>query len=317
MGSGARKAANSSSWTAAGVLAVQPLQRQRPGGVEPAVIAQHLAAGEQGRPVSAESAQIVARRQVGLLQIGGGLRGGQRQVAQLGGKLVGQLVVQIRNAGPQQRHRLRPGQHVHLQPPADRAPAREAGGDQHVPGPAGPVVGDVGRPLGVVEDEQPTVPVAQLGEQPVHGVGHRGPGRQLQPGCQPGQLVGDQHGLFGVDPPDHVVVGGEPMGVLERQLGLAHPAQPVEGLHHQRGLPGPQPSPQLGQKIVAAGEVRIAGRQVPYPAPARRAARRDGRPVFQIGRPRRREIGGQPCEVQLVERGGLGKVLEPVLTQAA
>jgi hypothetical protein len=76
-------------------------------------------------------------------------------------------------------------------------------------------------------------------------------------------LAWDQHRLFGVDPPHEVVFGGEPIRVLKRQLGLAHSAQPVERLHHQCGLPGPQPLPQLGQQVVAAGEVRIAGRQVP------------------------------------------------------
>jgi hypothetical protein len=50
-----------------------------------------------------------------------------------------------------------------------------------VPGPAGPVGGEVGRPLGVVEDQQPPIPVAQLGEQPADGVGHGGPQRQAEP----------------------------------------------------------------------------------------------------------------------------------------
>ena len=43
------------------VLAAQPLQRQRPGGVDPPGIADHVAAGEQGRPAGAEPAQIVRR----------------------------------------------------------------------------------------------------------------------------------------------------------------------------------------------------------------------------------------------------------------
>jgi hypothetical protein len=39
----------------------------------------------------------------------------------------------------------------------------------------------LGRPLGVVEDQQPPIPVAQLGEQPADGVGHGGPQRQAEP----------------------------------------------------------------------------------------------------------------------------------------
>src|SRR3712207_8027951 len=52
----------------------ESLQGQRPGGVDPAGIAGHRAAGQQGRPMGAEPAQIVRRRQVGLLQIAGGDR---------------------------------------------------------------------------------------------------------------------------------------------------------------------------------------------------------------------------------------------------
>jgi hypothetical protein len=98
------------------LLAAQPVQRQRPGGVDPPGIAHDLAAGEQACAAGAEPAQIVARRQVGLLEISGGLGGGQRQVAQFGGELVRQLVADCRDAGAQQRHRLRAG-------PARRPPA--------------------------------------------------------------------------------------------------------------------------------------------------------------------------------------------------
>ena len=74
----------------------------------------YVAAGQQGRPVFAEPAQVVRRRQVGLLQVAGGLGGGQRQVAEFGGELVRQLLVQRRNPGPQQGDRLRSDQHVDL-----------------------------------------------------------------------------------------------------------------------------------------------------------------------------------------------------------
>jgi len=42
------------------------------------------------------------------------------------------------------------------------------------------------------------------------------------------------------------------MGVLDRQMGLAYPAQPVERLHHQRRLSSAQPPPQLDEHAVAA-----------------------------------------------------------------
>ena len=155
------------------VGAAETVQRQRPGGVNPPGVAHHLAAGEQVGSAGAEPAQIVGGWEVGLLQIGGGLRGGQRQVAELGGELVGQILAHGRNPGPQQGHRLRPGQHVDLQPPAQCSPAGSAGGDQHVAGPAGPVVGDVLRTVGVVEDQQPAVSATQLAHQPLHGGGDR------------------------------------------------------------------------------------------------------------------------------------------------
>jgi hypothetical protein len=95
-----------------------------------------------------------------------------------------------------------------------------------------------------------------------------------QLGCEGGQLVGDEHRLLGVDPPDDVVVRGEAMGVLECELGLAHSAEPVQGLDDQGRLPGPQLAPQFGEQVVAAGEVRVAGRRVP--GPPRQSARRNG-----------------------------------------
>jgi hypothetical protein len=48
--------------------------------------------------VFAEAAQVVDRRQVGLLQVAGGLSGGQRQIAEFGGELVGELMVHARDA---------------------------------------------------------------------------------------------------------------------------------------------------------------------------------------------------------------------------
>ena len=88
-----------------------------------------------------------------------------------------------------------------------------------------------------------------------------------------GDLVPDQPALLGVDPPGQVVGPGEPVRVLGRQLGLAHPAHPVQRLHHRR-VPGQQPLPHLSQQIVAAGEPRITRRECSTPAapPARRTA---------------------------------------------
>ena len=185
-----------------------------------------------------------------------------------------------------------------------------------------------GGPFGVVEDQQPAVPAAQLGQQPVHGGGDRRPAGRSEPGGEPGELVGDEHRLFGVDPPHQVVVGGEPVRVLDRQLGLAHPAQPVQRLHHQRRPPGAQPPPQLGEHAVAAGELRIPGRHPPHrrrpageprPAAGRRIAPRErrragraqpGQPAAQPGRGRGLVQPGQVQRDQWRVQRGQGDRLD-------
>ena len=141
------------------------------------------------------------------------------------------------------------------------------------PAPPGSHGRDVGGVLGVVEDQQPPAALAQVGQ-------HRRPHRlAARPGldaaqrrAQGGELVADQPGLLGVDPPGHVVVGGEPVRVLDRQLGLAHPAHALQRLHH-RPVPGQQPVPHRRQQPVPAGEPRVAGRDVPHPQHAARRQR--------------------------------------------
>ena len=93
-----------------------------------------------------------------------------------------------------------------------------------------------------------------------------------QRGAQGGELVADQPGLLGIDPPGHVIVVGEPVRVLDRQLGLAHPAHALQRLHHRR-VPGQQPVPDRRQQLVPAGEPRVAGRHVPHPQHAVRRQR--------------------------------------------
>ena len=142
-----------------------------------------------------------------------------------------------------------------------------------MPGPAGQPRADVGGVLGVVEDQQPPAALVQVGQ-------HRRPDRlgacpgldAAQRGAQGGELVADQPGLLGVDPPGHVIAVGEPVRVLDRQLGLAHPAHALQRLHHRR-VPGQQPVPHRRQQPVPAGEPRVAGRDVPHPQHAARRQR--------------------------------------------
>ena len=97
-----------------------------------------------------------------------------------------------------------------------------------------------------------------------------------------GVLLADPVGLLGVDPPHHVVVAGEPPRVLHRELGLAHPARAVQGVHHRPARPL-QPLPQPHQHPVAAGERLVRARHRP---PHRRQHPRQPRPRPRDPRPR-------------------------------
>jgi hypothetical protein len=79
-----------------------------------------------------------------------------------------------------------------------------------------------------------------------------------------GQLVGDQRGYFGGDPPDHVVVGVVAVRVLGGQRGLADPAHAVQGLYHRRAV-GSQRRTQPGEQVFTSGEGGVARGHVPHP----------------------------------------------------
>ena len=142
-----------------------------------------------------------------------------------------------------------------------------------MPAPARQPPSDVSGFLGVVEDQQPPPPLPQLPQhrRPHHL--HARPGlNTAQRRAQRGELIADQPGLLGVDPPGQVIAVGEPVRVLDRQLGLAHPGLALQRLHH-RPIPGQQPLPHRRQQLVPASEPRIAGWDVPHPQHAARRQR--------------------------------------------
>ena len=151
-----------------------------------------------------------------------------------------------------------------------------------MPGPVQPPRRDVAGGGGVVQHDQPPAPAAAVPAQRLH----RGPDRRGRVDQPPrdrerGVLLADPVGLLGVDPPHRVVVAGEPPRVLRRELGLAHPARAVQGVHHRpaRAL---QPLPQPHQHPVAAGERLVRARHRP---PHRRQHPRQPRPVLAGPRP--------------------------------
>jgi len=101
----------------------------------------------------------------------------------------------------------------------------------------------VGGLLGVVEDQQPAVAPAQLVKQRLEGLSLLGRVGQAKPPGEGDQLPGNGERLLGRDPPDQVVVGLVAVGVLDGELGLADPAEPL----HRLGLtplgPGRPPPP--------------------------------------------------------------------------
>jgi hypothetical protein len=123
---------------------------------------------------------------------------------------------------------------------------------------------DVGGLFGVVEDDQP----ATLAAQPPLGDRRRSRGGLLRCGPVRGngqrtELIGDQLGTLGVDPPHQVVLAGEAVGVLGGQARFPDPAHPVQSLHH-RGVGPAQLLPQPHDHRIASGECRIAQRKLAH-----------------------------------------------------
>ena len=81
-----------------------------------------------------------------------------------------------------------------------------------------------------------------------------------------GELVWEQRGLVGVEPPDERVVGGEAVRVLDGELGLADSTQTVQRLQHDP-LVGGQLRVELFEHPVPAGEVRVARWHPPHRRP--------------------------------------------------
>jgi hypothetical protein len=119
-------------------------------------------------------------------------------------------------------------------------PGQVARGSQHhpqvvdVPGD----VGVVGAEGGFVNGQRPLV----VGPRPVQG-----------------GVVGGQRGRFlRPHPPHEVVFCGVAIGVLDGQLGFAHPAQAGDGLGEGDVLAGGEGRAEGGQKVSPPGKVGVA-----------------------------------------------------------
>jgi hypothetical protein len=186
--------------------------------------------------------QVDGRGDTGLGDVGGGLVQGQRQVAQLGGDRCGRVLaggVLVAGTGGEQIGG-RPGlQDIQLDRVSDLIPPGvAAGGEQDVP--AGQLPQQrlhIIWVVDVVEDQQPPVLGLQPGDRPPRRLrrGASDRDRWAQAGGQRGQRRLNLRLVFGGDPPHQRVIGPAGMSVVEGQLRLAYPAQPVDRLGHHGG----------------------------------------------------------------------------------
>jgi hypothetical protein len=247
-------------------LLVDPIQRQRPDGGHPPLVAtlgEWLVQAEQLPLPLPHQLQILAQALAGLLQVRGGLLQRQRQVPQqLRQRVQGYLVVSAGSPG-KKRNGLVAGQDVDPQRRGLAAPRRPAGGHQHLATatrrhqPHQPI-----GPLSIVIDQQPALPLTQQLEQSRHHLRLIGDLLDSQPTGQRGQGHGRRGRQLRRNPPGDVVVAGEPVGELQRQLGLADPSESVQGAprHDRRRRLGLQASVQLLQEVIATHEAWVAGR---------------------------------------------------------
>jgi hypothetical protein len=155
---------------------------------------------------------------------------------------------------------------------------------------------------GVVEDQQDALALRELLAHLPHHLSLIGHHWHTQLGRESNVVAGQGRGLFCVQPPDAVVFAGVAKGVFERQLGLAHPTQALDGLGERGCLSRGQGLVQVNQGLVAAGEIGIAllgdvpdGGQAAWKA---RARRRSG-----TARERRLDLGARVFPVLLLELG--------------
>ncbi|MBK6325950.1 MAG: hypothetical protein IPF56_08425 [Chloroflexi bacterium] len=164
----------------------------------------------------------------------------QRQIAQLFCQLRrARFVKSLRfdKSLPPKIPRLRLRKHIQPQHRAQLMPVRAARGNQHPPLRVGGQPGAQGARLhrvGVVAQQQPPLGAAvQPGTHHLHG-------RRLlhaihrQPHLPPQRQKILRQGLIHPQPPDHVIQRPLPMGKMQHQLALAHPAHATNRLGNGR-----------------------------------------------------------------------------------
>jgi hypothetical protein len=110
----------------------------------------------------AKQTQVLGGRKAGLVQKGGDLFQGKRQVTELFGERIRVLVGQVRGTAVQQADSAGAVEDVEVEHWPEDTESTATGGDQHVPGSARQHRPKVLDPLGVVKDQQPCLSFSQL-----------------------------------------------------------------------------------------------------------------------------------------------------------
>ena len=231
-----------------------------------------------------------------------GLFQGQGQAAQALGHVLCGGLVSLAGALEQERNRGIEAELVHVLRDRIWPGLRPRGHDDLACGVHWQVVLERARLSGIVEDQQDALALREILAHLPHHLSLIGHHRHTQLGREINVVAGQGRGLFCVQPPGAVVFADMAKGVFERQLGFAHPTQALDGLGERGGLSRGQGLVQLGQGLIAAGEIGVAllgdvpdGRQAAWEA----RARRQGSTV----RERRLDLGARVFPVPLLDLG--------------
>ena len=302
------------------------LEGQVPGGHHGHRVVRRLIQGQDPGGLRRQLLDVGMRRHAGLLQPRAGLLDRQGQVAEGLGDSFRVRRIQLGHVTQQMRDALVPGEHVHLEWLGGMGPGLIAGGDEHVTGPGGQVGLQFLRVLGVVEDQQPVRSgvAAQLLQGGLRRLRHVVADLEAHLAGQFRERLADLLGPLGRHPPDEVVVGHEPVRVLQRELGLADAAEPVQGLGDTTGPPPPaslsrsssRVAPRPVKSAFLAGTFQIGG-TVPGKRGSSACTAAPGRLGGPVQRPQqlRGRLGGvQPGQVNhgmVGERLGDPHVTDP------
>jgi hypothetical protein len=121
--------------------------------------------------------------------------------------------------------------------------------------------------LRVVEDEQPALPLPQRSQhRPSQCVERRWTAHAAKVRRQLRELAIDHPRILGADPPDDLVLSTPAMRVLDRDLGLPHPAHTAERLNASTP-PHSHCILDAAEQCFSAGERRVACGGIPAHTP--------------------------------------------------